>query len=84
MRVTVAVSTWNRAQLLQRTLARMCDLRVPAGVDWELILVNNNSSDTTEQVATSSPTGSPFTTSSNASRDSRTRATVPTRLPRGN
>jgi glycosyltransferase involved in cell wall biosynthesis len=53
MRVTVAVCTWNRAQLLQRTLDRMCDLRVPAGVDWELILVNNNSTDTTEQVATS-------------------------------
>ncbi len=53
MRVTVAICTWNRAQLLRRTLDRMCDLRVPAGVEWELILVNNNSTDTTEQVATS-------------------------------
>jgi glycosyltransferase involved in cell wall biosynthesis len=52
MRVTVAICTWNRAVLLQRTLDQLCQLRVPAGVEWELILVNNNSTDSTEQVAT--------------------------------
>ncbi len=50
MLVTVAVCTWNRAELLDRTLAGMAGLRVPAGVDWELLVVDNNSSDGTPAV----------------------------------
>ena len=53
MRVTVAVCTWNRAGLLRRTLDQMCQMRTPSDVEWELLVVNNNSTDATEQVASS-------------------------------
>lgn len=50
MNITVAVCTWNRAALLDRTLARMRDLVVPPGVTWELLVVNNNCTDDTDAV----------------------------------
>jgi glycosyltransferase involved in cell wall biosynthesis len=50
MKVTVAICTWNRAALLDRTLAGMTHLRVPDGVEWELLVVNNNCSDDTDRV----------------------------------
>ena len=53
MRLTVAICTWNRAALLEQTLVQMCKLVVPAGVEWELLLINNNSTDNTEDVTRS-------------------------------
>lgn len=50
MLVTVAICTWNRAQLLDSTLTRLHELRIPAGVDWELLIVNNNCTDDTDEV----------------------------------
>ncbi len=50
MLVTVAICTWNRAGLLDQTLAEMHKLRVPQGVEWELIVVNNNCTDKTDEV----------------------------------
>src|SRR4051794_24769648 len=50
MRVTVAICTWNRARSLDRTLKAFAGLRIPAGVTWELLVVNNNSTDDTDQV----------------------------------
>jgi glycosyltransferase involved in cell wall biosynthesis len=50
MMVTVAICTWNRAALLERTLAAMCSIRIPDGVSWELLVVNNNSTDNTDDV----------------------------------
>jgi len=50
MLVTVAICTWNRAELLRQTLEQMCALRIPAGVEWELIVVDNNCTDDTPQV----------------------------------
>jgi len=50
MKLTVAVCTWNRAELLDRTLAAMQDLAVPPGIDWELLVVNNNCTDNTDEV----------------------------------
>ena len=50
MHITVAICTWNRAKLLDQTLAQMQKLRVPEGVTWELLVVNNNSTDDTEVV----------------------------------
>jgi glucosyl-dolichyl phosphate glucuronosyltransferase len=50
MRVTVGVCTWNRAALLDQTLSRMQALEIPSGVDWELLVVNNNCTDETDQV----------------------------------
>lgn len=50
MRFTVAVCTWNRADLLARTLERLGELDVPATLDWELVVVDNNSTDHTDRV----------------------------------
>ncbi len=50
MLVTVAVCTWNRSALLDRTLARLHDLVAPPGAEWELLVVNNNCTDDTDAV----------------------------------
>ena len=49
--VSVVICTWNRAGLLDQTLARMRELHVPAGLAWELLVVNNNCTDDTDAVA---------------------------------
>lgn len=59
MLVTVAVCTWNRAALLDQTLARMRDLRAPDGA-WELVVVNNNCSDHTDAVLAKHATALPL------------------------
>ncbi len=50
MKISVAICTWNRAKLLDQTLQRMRDLRLPREVDWDLLVVDNGSSDSTQQV----------------------------------
>lgn len=49
MLITVAICTWNRAALLDQTLAEMRNLSVPEGVDWELLVVNNKCTDATDE-----------------------------------
>jgi glucosyl-dolichyl phosphate glucuronosyltransferase len=48
--VTVAVCTWNRCGLLAQTLEGLTRLTVPEGVTWELVVVNNRSTDATDDV----------------------------------
>jgi hypothetical protein len=48
--LTVAICTWNRADLLRRTLAQMRELQLPANTRWELVVVNNNCTDHTDAV----------------------------------
>lgn len=50
MKITVGICTWNRAELLDRTLLQMRHVRIPAECDWEVLVVNNNCSDETEDV----------------------------------
>ncbi len=50
MRFTIAICTWNRADLLDQTLATMAGVRVPSGVEWEVLVVNNNCTDATDEV----------------------------------
>lgn len=50
MFVAVGICTWNRADLLARCLTQFEQLVVPPGVDWELLVVDNNSTDTTADV----------------------------------
>ena len=50
MRITVAICTWNRAELLRQTLEGIQSLRVPRGLDWELLIVNNNCTDHTDAI----------------------------------
>ena len=48
--MTVAICTWNRHALLRQTLEEMLQLEVPADVSWELLIVNNNCTDATDEV----------------------------------
>ena len=50
MRLTVAICTWNRSELLRQTLEHMTRLRVPGAITWELLVVNNNCTDATDAV----------------------------------
>jgi glycosyltransferase involved in cell wall biosynthesis len=50
MHVAVVICTWNRARLLDQTLSRLGDLRIPAGTRWELLVVNNNCTHDTDAV----------------------------------
>ena len=50
MFVTIAICTWNRADLLDLCLNRMLDLVIPEGVRYEVIVVNNNCTDKTAQI----------------------------------
>ena len=50
MRVTIGICTWNRARYLAKTLEQMTTLAIPAGVEWELLVVNNNCTDDTDAV----------------------------------
>jgi glycosyltransferase involved in cell wall biosynthesis len=50
MQITIAICTWNRARLLERTLAQMQCLVIPPGVKAEILVVNNNCTDNTDEV----------------------------------
>ena len=60
MIVTVAICTWNRAKLLDRTLTQMHQLRIPADVEWELLIVNNNCTDETDPIIARHETALPI------------------------
>lgn len=50
MDVTIAICTRNRADLLAQALDSIGRLRIPDRLSWELIVVNNNSTDNTDNV----------------------------------
>ncbi len=50
MRVSVVICTWSRCELLRETLESLRALAVPTGQAWELLVVNNNSPDATDDV----------------------------------
>jgi glycosyltransferase involved in cell wall biosynthesis len=52
MNITVAICTWNRCALLEKTLEQVARLSIPQGVEWELLVVNNNSTDATDETLT--------------------------------
>jgi len=52
MKLTVAICTWNRAGLLESTLAEMTKIRPPRS-DWEVLVIDNNCVDRTKEVVTS-------------------------------
>lgn len=53
MKISVAICTWNRCELLRQTLDSLCRLRVPESVAWEIIVVDNGSTDATRAVVDS-------------------------------
>lgn len=50
-KLTVAICTYNRAASLEHTLFALALQQVPAELNWETILVDNNSTDETRAVA---------------------------------
>jgi glucosyl-dolichyl phosphate glucuronosyltransferase len=62
MRITIAVPTHNRAQLLQTTLASIGELRLPAGVEAECVVVDNRSTDDTCSIVARFSAHSPLPT----------------------
>jgi glucosyl-dolichyl phosphate glucuronosyltransferase len=48
--ITVAICTFNRAESLRRTLDSVARMVVPTDLAWELVIVNNNSTDHTDEV----------------------------------
>jgi glucosyl-dolichyl phosphate glucuronosyltransferase len=50
MQVSIVLCTYNRASSLATTLASLNKLSVPNQLSWEVVLVNNNSTDGTAEV----------------------------------
>jgi glycosyltransferase involved in cell wall biosynthesis len=50
MRVDVAICTWNRSTLLAKALDHLNALFVPRDVDWQVLVVDNGSTDDTTTV----------------------------------
>ena len=50
MDLSVIICTWNRAEYLRQALASLQECRLPAGVEWEVVIVDNNSTDETSAV----------------------------------
>lgn len=57
---TIAIPTWNRAEVLRRTLESLAHLRVPPGARVELLVVDNNSPDHTRDVVADCAASLPF------------------------
>ena len=53
MDVSVIICTYNRCDSLRQTLESLCQVDIPPGVRWELLLIDNNSTDATAQVCES-------------------------------
>ncbi|MBK8768254.1 MAG: glycosyltransferase family 2 protein [Burkholderiaceae bacterium] len=49
IKLTVAICTWNRADLLSQTLSEL-SLATPPQQGWEVVVVNNKCTDTTDEV----------------------------------
>jgi glycosyltransferase involved in cell wall biosynthesis len=50
MKISIAICTWNRSHLLRQTLSTLKDLAVPNALEWEILVVNNNCTDSTDDV----------------------------------
>ena len=48
--ISVIICTYNRSESLKRTLKSLEEMVVPDSVSWEIVIVDNNSSDDTKGV----------------------------------
>jgi glucosyl-dolichyl phosphate glucuronosyltransferase len=60
MGVSIVIPTYNRAEYLRGTLASLSELNVPQGVDVEVLVIDNNCTDDTANVAASAARSLPF------------------------
>jgi glycosyltransferase involved in cell wall biosynthesis len=51
MNVTVILCTYNRSESLGKTLSSLARSIVPASIEWEILIMDNNSNDQTRAVA---------------------------------
>jgi glucosyl-dolichyl phosphate glucuronosyltransferase len=51
MKISVILCTFNRCQCLIKALKSLAKSTLPEGVDWEVLIIDNNSGDATRQVA---------------------------------
>jgi glucosyl-dolichyl phosphate glucuronosyltransferase len=49
--VSVAICTWNRAEQLDVTLEGLCEMHAPGDCAWEVLVVDNGSTDETRAVS---------------------------------
>jgi len=49
--LTVMICTWRNPVHLDRTLASFSGCRIPAGIAWEIVVVNNDGSEATDRAA---------------------------------
>ena len=49
MEIVFVVPTYNRAEDLRQLLATLARMEVPAGLRWEVVIVDNNSADHTRE-----------------------------------
>lgn len=47
---SVVICSWNNYQRLDKTLNYFTRIKVPQGIQWELVLINNNCTDQTDDV----------------------------------
>ena len=50
MKASVVICTWNRAALLDRAFYHLQKLQIPKGMEWEVVVVDNNSTDSTNEI----------------------------------
>ena len=50
MKITVILCTYNRCQNLAQALESIAASKLPESVEWEVLVVDNNSSDQTREV----------------------------------
>jgi len=61
MDVTVVICTYNRADLLEATLSALAEQKVDGNLAWDIVIVDNNSSDRTRVVAQQATSRLPVT-----------------------
>jgi len=50
MFITITICTFNRAESLRLTLDSLVAMQVPSDLTWEILIVNNNSTDHMDNV----------------------------------
>src|SRR6202030_3801357 len=51
--ITVAICTRDRSEVLRAMLERLVSLRLPDGTTWEVLVVDNGSTDATREIINS-------------------------------
>lgn len=50
MKFTIAICTWNGSERIAKTLNSLTEMERRTEIDWELVVVDNNSTDSTKEV----------------------------------